>query len=99
MLTTPGKKGGCCIVITIAWRRGLLIRLTQQKIFGKNLDPQNVQTPRSKYFEIVGRPLKYLDRVRSACCSRIVNCTKNGRTRFVRSWDDTLLTRCHEPGL
>ena len=39
---------------------------------------------------------KYLDRVRSACCSRVVNCTN---TRFVRSWDDTLLTRCHEPSL
>ena len=52
--------------------------------------------PRSKYFEIFGPPLKYLDRVRSACCSRVVNCTK---TRFVRSWDDTLLTRCHEPSL
>ena len=62
----------------------------------KYLDPRNVRTPRSKYFEIFGPPLKYLDRVRSACCSRVVNCTK---TRFVRSWDDTLLTRCHEPSL
>ena len=48
----------------------------------------------SKYFE---PPLKYLDHVCSACCSRVVNCTKNWRARFVRSWDDILLTRCHEP--
>ena len=61
--------------------------------------PEMYGHPRSKYFEIFGPPLKYLDRVRSACCSRVVNCTKNGRPRFVRSWDDTLLTRCHESGL
>ena len=54
--------------------------------------PEMYGPPRSKYFEIFGPPLKYLDRVRSACCSRVVNCTKNGRTRFVSSWDDTLLT-------
>ena len=52
--------------------------------------------------EIYGPPcpniLKYLDRVSSAC-SRVINCRKNGRPRFVRSWDDTLLTRSHESGL
>ena len=47
----------------------------------KYLDPRNVRTPRSKYFKIFGPPLKYLDPVRSACCSRVVNCTKNGRPR------------------
>ena len=56
------------------------------------LTPEMYGPPQSKYFEIFGPPLKYLDRVRSACCSRVVNCTKNGKTRFVRSWDDTLLT-------
>ena len=56
----------------------------------KYLDPWNVRTPppRSQY----GPPLKYLDRVRSACCSRVVNFTENGRVRFVCSWDDTLLS-------
>ena len=66
------------------------------KIFGT---PKYTDPPRSIYFEIFGPPLKYLDRVRSACCSRVVNCTKNGRPRLVRSWDDTLLTSCHESGL
>ena len=37
----------------------------------KYLDPRNVRTPRSKYFEIFGLPLKYLDRVRSISCSRV----------------------------
>ena len=55
----------------------------------KYLDPRNVQTPpRSQY----GPPLKYLDCVHSACCSRVVNFTENGRVRFVCSWDDTLLS-------
>ena len=60
--------------------------------------PGNVRTPLSKYFEILGPPLKYLDRVRSAYCSRVViNCTENGSARFVRSWDDMVydsLNKC-----
>ena len=35
---------------------------------------------------------KYLDRVRSTCCSRVVNCTKMEGQGFFRPWDDTLLT-------
>ena len=62
----------------------------------KYLDPRNVRTTPVQIF---GPPLKYLGRMRSACCSRVVNCTENGRPRFVSSWDDTLLTRCHESGL
>ena len=70
----------------------------------KYLDPRNVRTPRSKYFEIFGPPkctyppvqieifappLKYLDRMRGACCLRMVNyCTENGRPSLARSWDE-----------
>ena len=43
--------------------------------------------PRSKYFEIFGPPLKFLDRVHIAPVVHMSNCTKNGRPRFVRSWD------------
>ena len=64
--------------------------------------PEMYGPPRSKYFEIfrnIWTPSEIFSRVHSACCSRDVNCTENGRPRFVRSWDDTLLIRCHESGL